>query len=427
MYCHVLPYCLLDHLLQAGTDVILSKWTRRFKCQAMSSKQVTNVTSHGHGGHASSKPPHHNISQYTDQITSQHVTTCYCIRTVTLWISFSSVFDQSLISLWSVFDLLSSSMFILVHLAPRCAVRQNLRAVSSRLKAQRPQAWPLWNLEHIGKKAFDMKNGILINYWNWKHIMKTILINIEMGWVRTSQCDAGGLQFEDIWGYEWIAASLTHYPRLESSNQPEFHQKKPQSRSARWVPRWCPKTSQDDPRCPTGLFFQGCLLALFYSRNIVVRVVDGKWPSGSHVCHTMSHLSSAGTLWRIGHIQLTCIKSSPLNVLARPQRHPQKHKHVWNVLKCLEMLSGSEPPQSSKAPTRGDRLRSDIVQSEMSVPQILHVEWKFKATCTTQAMLLAPWKLLIACGFFAWVIQSIFEASSLCFSSYLVSPVFTLF
>lgn len=83
-YCHVLPYCLLDHLLQAGTDVILSKRTRRFKCQAMSSKQVTNVTSHGHGGHASSKPPHHNISQYTDQIMSQHVTTCYCIRTVTL-------------------------------------------------------------------------------------------------------------------------------------------------------------------------------------------------------------------------------------------------------------------------------------------------------------------------------------------------------
>ena len=62
------------------------------------------------------------------------------------------------------------------------------------------------------------------------------------------------------------------------------------------------------------------------------------------------------------------------------------------------MLSGSESPQSSKAPTRGDRLRSDIVQSEMSVPQILHVEWKFKATCTTQAMLLAPWKLLIPCG-----------------------------
>lgn len=84
MYCHVLPYCLLDHLLQAGTDVILSKWTQRFKCQAMSSKQVTNVKSHGHHGHASSKPPHHNISQYTDQIMSQHVTTCYCIRTVTL-------------------------------------------------------------------------------------------------------------------------------------------------------------------------------------------------------------------------------------------------------------------------------------------------------------------------------------------------------
>lgn len=101
-----------------------------------------------------------------------------------------------------------------------------------------------------------------------------------------------------------------------------------------------------------------------------------------------------------------------------------RSRHVRNVLKC----SGSEPPQSSKAPTRGDRLRSDIVQSEMSVPQILHVEWKFKATCTTQAMLLAPWKLLIPCGLFASrAIQSIFEANSLCFSAYLVSPVFTLF
>lgn len=125
------------------------------------------------------------------------------------------------------------------------------------------------------------------------------------------------------------------------------------------------------------------------------------------------------------HIGLTCIKKQSSKCTRSTSETPAE---TQACLKCLEMLSGSEPPQSSKAPTRGDRLRSDIVQSEMSVPQILHVEWKFKATCTTQAMLLAPWKLLIPCGLFASrVIQSIFEANSLCFSSYLVPPVFTLF
>ena len=155
-------------------------------------------------------------------------------------------------------------MFILVHRAPRCAVRQNLCAVSSRLKAQRPQAWPLWkfwNLEHI-----DLSEKKQTYY---EHLWK-LLINIEMGWVRTSQWDAGGLQFEDIWGYEWIAVSLTLFTIPHSNLQINLNSTKKNLKAdqsdGRCVPRWrCPKTSQDDPRCPTGLFFQGCLLALFYS------------------------------------------------------------------------------------------------------------------------------------------------------------------
>ena len=422
MYCHVLPYCLLDHLLQAGTDVILSKRTRRFKYQAMSSKQVTNVTSHGH---ASSKPPHHNISQYTDQIMSQHVTTCYCIRTVTLWSSLNIFFD-----LWIP--------FIYVHLSsPGSTVCGAPKPLCCELQAESAAATSLASLKIL-------KLGTYRSIGKKTNILWTFMKTIDKYWNGMGEDIAMGRRRFAIWGYMRIWMNCCqphtiHYPTLESSNQPEFHQKKPQSRSVRWslcpkmkmsqnVPRWSKMSHWPVlPRLPPCTFLQLWINKQKRSRKSCRWEVT-IWKS------CMSHRSSARTLWRIGHIQLTCIKSSPPSALARPQRHPQKHKHVWNVAqistcpKCLEMLSGSESPQSSKAPTRGDRLRSDIVQSEMSVPQILHVEWNFKATCTTQAMLLAPWKLLIPCGLFASrVIQSIFEANSLCFSAYLVSPVFTLF
>lgn len=89
---------------------------------------------------------YHNIQIKSCHNMSQPATASGPLRFDHLWISFWSLnpFDQSLICV--------------VHLAPRCAVRQNLRAVSSRPKAQRPQAWPLWNLEILGTWNISEKN-----------------------------------------------------------------------------------------------------------------------------------------------------------------------------------------------------------------------------------------------------------------------------
>ena len=201
-----------------------------------------------------------------------------------------------------------------------------------------------------------------------------------MGYVRTSR----GMRRQrfEIWGYmrgyESVASPRLSHTRIFKSYRTLqwFCLKDPQI--SQMVPKMM---SQDFPRCPTGLFFQGCLLALFSSffsntqeRSRCSRKSCGKWPSGSHV--TLSHLSSARTLSWIGHIQLTwkaVLQMYSLDLRSRNVRH---------VLKCC-LATGSNP-QSSKAPTRGDRLRSDIVQSTLSVPQILWRNLKQHAPhCTT--------------------------------------------